>query len=337
MPGLSTASEITEIAGRGVGMDVVRSEISALGGRIDVSSKRGQGTQFLIHLPLTLAVTNVVMVRSGDVRYAIPSAMVEQVRQVKMTDMEALHREKKVDWQGNSYPLHFLPHLLGHTEVVQENQLRNAVLLIRGGEQRIALHVDELVGNQEVMVKNIGPQLARLPWIAGATVLGNGETVLILNPPQLAQRIVIGRQVPSGKMQSPAPVDALPIIMVVDDSLTVRKITSRMLTRAGYEVVTATDGVDALEKLAEMGDDIPDVMLLDIEMPRMDGFALAKHLRRDPKTKSLPIIMITSRTADKHRDYAMQLGVNTYLGKPYQEDELLQNIADFVAAHKLDT
>jgi chemosensory pili system protein ChpA (sensor histidine kinase/response regulator) len=335
MQGISTAAEITEIAGRGVGMDVVRSEIAALGGRIDVSSKRGQGTQFTIRLPLTLAVTHVVMVRSGEATYAIPSTMVEQVRQVKMADMEALHREQKIEWQGNSYPLHYLPHLLGNMDAVQENQPRNSVLLLRSGEQRVALHVDELLGNQEAMVKNIGPQLARLSGIAGATVLGNGEVVLILNPPQLAQRLGVAAKVATEKA-STSPLLTLPIIMVVDDSLTVRKITSRMLTRAGYQVVTATDGVDALERLEELGDTVPEVMLLDIEMPRMDGFALAKQLRRDPKTKNMPIIMITSRTADKHRDYAMQLGVNTYLGKPYQEDELLQNIADFVAAHKLD-
>ncbi|MDH4215778.1 MAG: response regulator, partial [Gallionella sp.] len=335
LPGLSTAAEITEVAGRGIGMDVVRSEIAALGGRIDVSSKRNQGTQFTIRLPLTLAVTHVVMVRSGEAVYAIPSTMVEQVRQVKMAEMEALHREQKVDWQGNLYPLYYLPHLLGNMEIVQENQTRNPVLLLRSGEQRVALHVDELLGNQEAMVKNIGPQLARLSGIAGATVLGNGEVVLILNPPQLAQRLRASSKAVKEEAAA-SQLLTLPVIMVVDDSLTVRKITSRMLTRAGYQVVTATDGLDALEKLAELGDVVPEVMLLDIEMPRMDGFALAKHLRRDPKTKNLPIIMITSRTADKHRDYAMQLGVNTYLGKPYQEDELLQNIADFVAAHKLD-
>jgi chemosensory pili system protein ChpA (sensor histidine kinase/response regulator) len=330
-PGLSTATEITEIAGRGIGMDVVRSEISALGGRIDVSSKRGEGTQFLIHLPLTLAVTQVLMVRSGDAIYAIPSTMVEQVRQEKQAEMGALHRARQIEWQGNTYMLHYLPHLLGDMEVAQESQLRSPVLLLRSGGQRIALQVDELLGNQEAMVKNIGPQLARLSGIAGATVQGDGKVVLILNPAQLAQRI--GGVSKTKKAASAKPLNTEPLIMVVDDSLTVRKITSRMLTRAGYQVVTATDGVDALEKLEEF---TPDVMLLDIEMPRMDGFALARELRRDPKTQNLPIIMITSRTADKHRDYAMQLGVNTYLGKPYQEDELLQNIADFVAVHKLD-
>ncbi len=330
-PGLSTATEITEIAGRGIGMDVVRSEIAGLGGRIDVSSRRGEGTRFTIHLPLTLAVTQVLMVRSGDETYAIPSTMIEQVRQEKPDEIDALYRERQLEWQGNTYMLHYLPHLLGNTENARENQPRNPVLLLSSGAQHIALNVDELLGNQEVMVKNIGPQLSRLSGLAGATVLGDGKVVLILNPVQLAQRIGgIGKV---KKTTSTKTLNTEPLIMVVDDSLTVRKITSRMLIRAGYQVVTATDGVDALEKLEGC---TPDVMLLDIEMPRMDGFALARELRRDPKTQNLPIIMITSRTADKHRDYAMQLGVNTYLGKPYQEDELLQNIADFVAVHKLD-
>jgi len=219
---------------------------------------------------------------------------------------------------------------LGEMEIALENQPRNSVLLLRSGGQHIALLVDELLGNQEAMVKNIGPQLARLSGISGATILGDGKVVLILNPIQLAQRTGVSK----GKLAaSIKPPYIEPLVMVVDDSLTVRKITSRMLIRAGYQVVTATDGVDALEKLEEF---TPDVMLLDIEMPRMDGFALVRELRRNPNTQNLPIIMITSRTADKHRDYAMQLGVNTYLGKPYQEDELLQNIADFVAVHKLD-
>jgi chemosensory pili system protein ChpA (sensor histidine kinase/response regulator) len=292
-----------------------------------VNSKSGVGTQFIIHLPLTLAVTQTLMVRSDEGIYAIPAAMVEQVRQLKSGSMEALYRERQVEWQGKIYPLHYLPQMLGDTERVPANQPRNTVLLLHSGEQRIALHVDQLIGNQESVVKDIGPQLSRLAGIAGATVQGNGQVVLILNPIQMAQRIPT-------EVQKTGPTTAellrsQPLVMVVDDSLTVRKITSRMLTRAGYQVVTAKDGVDALEQLAEIS---PAVMLLDVEMPRMDGFELAKQLRRDSKTKDLPIIMITSRTAAKHRDYALEIGVNAYLGKPFQEDEVLQRIAQFVGA-----
>ena len=328
--GISTANEVTEVAGRGIGMDVVRSEITALGGRIDVSSRSGTGTRFIIHLPLTLAVTQVLMVRSGSANYAIPATMVEQVRQVKSAEMEELYRAGHIEWQGKPYPLHYLPRLLGAGEQVAETQARNAVLLLRSGELRMALHIEELLGNQEAVVKNIGPQLAHLPGIAGATVRGNGEIVLILNPLQISQRISSGV---TDKAETAELPRRLPVVMVVDDSLTVRKITTRMLTRAGYAVVTAKDGVDALEQVADV---MPEVMLLDVEMPRMDGFELTKQLRLGVKTKNIPIIMITSRTADKHRDHAMQLGVNAYLGKPYQEDDLLARIAGFVAnAHSL--
>jgi len=321
--GISTASEVTEVAGRGIGMDVVRSEIAALGGRIDVSSHSGKGTRFVIHLPLTLAVTQVLMVRCGEAIYALPAVMVEQVRQVKAAQMEQLYAAGQVEHMGKLYPLHFLPQLLGTGSKPMEAHTRNSVLLLRSGEARMALHIEELLGNHEAVVKNIGPQLARMPGIAGATVRGNGQVVLILNPLQITQSLFNA----VADQATTAEVRRLPMVMVVDDSLTVRKITTRMLTRAGYEVVTAKDGVDALEQLNEV---VPDVMLLDVEMPRMDGFELTKRLRQDSKTKQLPIIMITSRTADKHRDHALQLGVNAYLGKPYQEDDLLEQIKTFV-------
>jgi chemosensory pili system protein ChpA (sensor histidine kinase/response regulator) len=323
--GLSTVSEVSEVAGRGIGMDVVRSEIAALGGRVDVSSKAGRGTHFTIHLPLTLAVTQALMVRAGDSVYALPSTMIEQVRQAKTPELAQMYETRMVEWQDKRYPFHYLPHLLGDTTRAPESAARNSVLLLRSGEQRIALHVDELQGNHEAVVKNIGPQLARLPGIAGATVRGDGRVVLILNPAQLSHRISTGvrKQVAEEK----EVLHVQPLVMVVDDSLTVRKITSRLLQRAGYQVVTAKDGVDALEQLSEI---TPAVMLLDIEMPRMDGFELTKQLRRDSATQHLPIIMITSRTAEKHRNYAMELGANEYLGKPYQEDELLAHIARFI-------
>ncbi|MBI3221917.1 MAG: Hpt domain-containing protein [Nitrosomonadales bacterium] len=327
--GISTATEVTEVAGRGIGMDVVRSEIVGLGGRIDISSTPGQGTRFVIHLPLTLAIAHALIVRAGEHRYAIPTTMVEQVRQVRAPELALLYRDHQVSWQGNAYPLYYLAHLLGEAEHAPENLPRNSLVLLRSGEQRIALHLDEIFGNQDVVVKNIGPQLARLPGIAGATVGGDGAVVLILNPVQLAQRIAAEV---TGAKTAP-PLRSEPLVMVVDDSLTVRKVTTRLLNRAGYQVVTAKDGVDALEQLAEVH---PSVMLLDIEMPRMDGFELAKQLRREARTERLPIIMITSRTADKHRDYAMQLGVNAYFGKPYPEQALLEKIAELVGEPEME-
>ncbi|OIO77972.1 MAG: hypothetical protein AUJ88_05710 [Gallionellaceae bacterium CG1_02_56_997] len=267
------------------------------------------------------------MVRAAQSVYALPSSMVEHVQQVKPAELDALYAQHHVTWQGKNYPLFYLPRVLGDEQAEVVSQPHNPVLLLRSGEQRIALHVDGLLGNQEVVVKNIGPQLARLPGIAGATVSTSGEVILIINPVAFTQRIAVVR-----KIAKPAAISEIvhrkSLVMVVDDSLTVRKITTRLLERSGYQVVTAKDGVDALEQLMEI---TPDVMLLDIEMPRMDGFEVAKRLRQDSKTQSLPIIMITSRTADKHRNYALELGVNEYLGKPYQEEELLGHIARFVS------
>ncbi|HCY62317.1 MAG TPA: hybrid sensor histidine kinase/response regulator [Oxalobacteraceae bacterium] len=350
-PGFSTADAVTELAGRGVGMDVVRSEAAALGGRVALKSEPGKGAQFTIHLPLTLAVTQVVLLSTGGKVYAVPSVLVEQVQQLKTNALTAAYNEGAVMWQGQRVPMHYLSTLLGDRDATAVAQQYTPLVIMKSGSDRVALHVDEVVGNREVVVKNIGPQLARMIGIAGATVLGSGEIVLILNPVPLAQRaaqdnIRAPRLVPSdapdnmgavaematGKPSAPKSdtVQGLRtqnIVMVVDDSLTVRRVTQRLLVREGYQVVLAKDGVDALEQLQAI---TPDVMLVDIEMPRMDGFDLTRNVRGDERTRHIPIIMITSRTATKHRNYAMELGVNEYLGKPYQEDDLLKSIAGFI-------
>jgi chemosensory pili system protein ChpA (sensor histidine kinase/response regulator) len=328
--GFSTADAVSEIAGRGVGMDVVRSEIAAIGGRVEIASTPGQGTTFTLYLPLTLAVTQAVLVRAGPSILAIASSMVEQVLRLKADAIAAMYEKNAVETQDRSYPLHYFQHLLG-VRSASLVQGYNSVLLVRSGTQRVAVHVDQLIGNQEIVVKNIGPQLARVPGVSGATVLADGTIALIVNPVQLALSArgtgaTTSLQAPAAPAEAALP--AAPTVMVVDDSLTVRKVTSRLLEREGYRVVTAKDGVDAVQLLK---DALPDVMLVDIEMPRMDGFELARSVRGDARSAAVPIIVITSRTAGKHRAQAAQLGVNAFLGKPYQEAELLQEIEKVLA------
>ena len=322
LTGLSTAGALTELAGRGVGMDVVRAEIAAVNGRIDIASTRGAGTTFTIFVPLTLAVTQTVMVKAGAATLAVSSATVEQVLRLKADAMATLYEKGQVEFQGRMYPLHSLRQLLGERVAVEIRDY-NSVLLLRSGIQRVAIHVDELLGNQEVVVKSIGPQLSRIAGVTGATVLADGSIVLIVNPVQLAQRKA-GAGALLGEVTGVIGARASTrLVMVVDDSLTVRKFTSRLLEREGYRVITAKDGLDAIEKLK---DRLPDVMLVDIEMPRMDGFDLTRVVRGDARTLGIPIIVISSRTAEKHRSRAAALGVNAFIGKPYQEAELLQHI-----------
>jgi chemosensory pili system protein ChpA (sensor histidine kinase/response regulator) len=327
-PGFSTADTLTELAGRGIGMDVVRSEAQALGGRVAIASEPGRGARFTIHLPLTLAVTQVVLTTSAGTTYALPSILVEQVLQLKEAALNEAYAAGALQYQGQRVALHYLPTLLGDPDAHPMAQRSCPVMILKSGADRLAVHVDDVQGNREVVIKNIGPQLSRMIGISGATVLGSGEIVLILNPVALSHHLEQnqGQQMRASAAAAPAP--AAPardyVVMVVDDSLTVRRVTQRLLEREGYQVMLAKDGVDALEQLQET---IPDLMLVDIEMPRMDGFDLTRNIRGNDSTESVPIIMITSRTADKHRNYALGLGVNAYFGKPFQEDMLLAAIS----------
>jgi chemosensory pili system protein ChpA (sensor histidine kinase/response regulator) len=246
---------------------------------------------------------------------------------MKEDALAEVYARQSVAFQDRAYPLHALRNLLG-AQGANEVQPYHSVLLLRSGIQRIALHVDQLIGNEEIVVKNIGPQLARLPGVAGATVLPDGAIVLIMNP---VQQAAAARARAAAVVEPPqAAAQAVsPAVMVVDDSLTVRKITSRLLEREGYRVLLAKDGVDALE---QMKDALPGVLLVDIEMPRMDGFDLTRNVRADQRLQGIPIIIISSRTAEKHRSRAAELGVNAFLGKPYQESELLQHIAQHLRA-----
>ena len=333
-PGFSTASSVTELAGRGVGLDVVRAEVHAMGGRIETASTPGRGSSFRLVLPLTTAVTQVVMLRAGEMAVAVPSTLVEVVRRINADGIEAAYAAGVLAFGEQRLPFFWLPSLLeGPARGAVTPSRTQPVAIVRSADQRVALHVDEVSASQEVVVKNVGPQLSRLPALAGVTLLASGEVALIYNPVALAalHGDAARARLRDGPTQGASP-DAgsgtgeppTPLVMVVDDSLTVRRVTQRLLQREGYRVALATDGVEALERLAE---ERPAVLLCDIEMPRMDGFDLVRSIRADGHLGSLPVVMITSRIAARHRDYAMQLGVDHYLGKPYSEEELVALVA----------
>ena len=344
MPGFTTAAQVTELSGRGIGMDVVRSEVNGVGGRIETATTFGQGTQFKLVLPLTTAVTQVVMIRSGKLAVGVPANVVETVRRTSAKDLQQAYNTGSLDVGGETVPFFWSGALLQASAQSAEVQAKNSsVVVFRSAAQRVALHVDEVLGNQEVVVKNLGPQLSRLPGLAGMSVLASGAVVLIYNPVALASVYGLQARALSGDSAEPhmleasgsdgtvapvlpAAVPQIPLVMVVDDSITVRRVTQRLLQREGYRVVLAADGLQALERLQE---ERPSVVLSDIEMPRMDGFDLARNIRGDARLKDLPIIMITSRIAEKHREYAKELGVDHYLGKPYPEEELMSLVRHY--------
>jgi chemosensory pili system protein ChpA (sensor histidine kinase/response regulator) len=321
--GFSTADRVTQISGRGVGMDVVNSEVKQLGGSLLIDSSPGQGSIFTIRLPYTLASNQALLVRAGEDTFCIPLGTIEGVVRVDAAHLAECYQSPEAGYRyaGKLYQLHHLGTLLKRGSMDLEGaQGRIPVLLIRIGEKRLALQVEALIGNREIVIKPLGAQLSGVHGVSGATILGDGRVILILDMAAVG-RMAIRPQAPDG-VADPDAKERL-LIMVVDDSITVRKVTTRLLERYGFDVVTAKDGVDAMSLLQ---DRIPDIMLLDIEMPRMDGFELARHIRNDERLRHIPITMITSRTGDKHRERAMQLGVNHYLGKPFQEHELLKTI-----------
>ncbi len=351
-PGFSTADTVTELAGRGIGMDVVRSEVNAMGGRIETATTPRRGTSFTLVLPLTTAVTKVVMLRCGAITVAVPTHLIELVRRAKPQEVEQAYHQGSYLFGDVALPFYWLGALLNATPRGLEGGRSLPVVLVRSAQQRIAIHVDEVLGNQEVVVKNLGQQLSRLPGLAGMTLLASGAVSLIYNPVALAT--VYGGRAQGWTAQSLAeagplahdwllpgqepaaqtsavPVQQGPLVLVVDDSLTVRRVTQRLLVREGYRVMLAKDGLEALELLAK---ERPKVVLSDIEMPRMDGFDLVRNIRMTANLADLPIIMITSRIAQKHRDYAAELGVNHYLGKPYGEEELLALVARYAVTDR---
>ena len=339
-PGFSTASKITQLAGRGVGMDVVANEIKQLGGSLSIESEQGKGTTFVLRLPFTLAVTQAILVRIGEATFAIPMTSVQGVARVNPDELAARLTEDDPSFEyGNEqYGIHDLAELLGLPPGLLDEGEQQPLLLTRAGDLRAAIRIDAVLGSREIVVKSVGPQISSVPGLLGATIMGDGSVLIILDLAPLVRHGVARRQqrLADGLSAVQAPVveevRVRPLVMVVDDSITMRKVTTRVLERHEYEVGTAKDGIDALEKLHER---VPDLMLLDIEMPRMDGYELATQMKADPRLRDVPIIMITSRSGEKHRQRAFDIGVDRYLGKPYQEADLLLQIGEVLEQRAL--
>jgi len=336
--GFSTASEISKVAGRGVGMDVVASEVKQLGGSLEIDSDFGKGTRISIRLPFTLAVAQAVMVRLGDGTYAIPMSSITGVTRMPRKEMDRRLENKQMElvYNGETYQIYDLGDLLRSPANHGIDEIQVPLLMSRTGDQRAAIRVSQVIGSKEVVVKSAGAQLSVVPGIFGATIMGDGRVVVILDLAPLVRHGVALRQAPELaaelELREPVPEPAprrQPLVMVVDDSITMRKVTTRVLERSNFDVFTAKDGLDAVEQLQ---DRMPDVILLDIEMPRMDGYEVATYIRNDLRLKHIPIIMITSRTGEKHRQRALEVGVDRYLGKPYQETDLLKNVQDALTA-----
>ncbi len=328
-PGFSTAKEVTQISGRGVGLDVVDSEIKQLSGTLDIQSKINKGSQFIARLPMTLSINQALLVHLHEDVFAVPLNTIEGIVRLSGYELEMIYEKGKgyYEFGDDKYDVKYLGYLLkGKKPDYLEQAMPYPILLVKTGDMRVAVHVDSLVGRREIVVKPVGSQISTIKGVSGATILGDGHVVLILDMASLLRaksNFQIESQAAALKLEEEKSVSDTITVMVVDDSITIRKVTERILLRHGMEVILAKDGLDATAKLQER---LPDIMLLDIEMPRMDGYEVATMVRNNEHMKDLPIIMITSRTGTKHKEKAMEIGVNRYLGKPYQEDELLENI-----------
>jgi chemosensory pili system protein ChpA (sensor histidine kinase/response regulator) len=324
-PGFSTRDEVTELSGRGVGLDVVKTRIEALKGTVSVASEAGRGTAFTVRLPLTLAVVRALLVRAAGQTFALPLEAVEQILRPDEDQIERIGRDPVVRAGGAIYPLVPLARALGVRAADAPSDARPLVVLVKAGGKRVALQVDQLLGGREVVVKSLGRQHKNLFGVSGATLLGDGTVVLILNPAELTR----GGRAPVRATREAAPTGTAPArsrdslrVLLVDDSPSVRRVLTMLFTNAGWQPTAAKDGLEALE-LLQRGGDLPDVILTDVEMPRMDGYELLATIRAQAALAHLPVAVLTSRSAEKHRRKALDLGASAYVVKPYQDRDLL--------------
>jgi chemosensory pili system protein ChpA (sensor histidine kinase/response regulator) len=327
LPGFSTASEVSEVSGRGVGMDIVKAAVNKLQGTVTVDSTPGKGTSFTIRLPTTLAVKRALMIKSNGERFAIPFGVVTQILRVGRDEIEHMAHDPVVRVEGKVFPVVRLGEALGLKQPADDTMSRLPVLIVTVGSDQFALVVDQILEGREIVIKSLGNHLRRIKGVVGATLMGDGSVVPILNPVDLVHRNGQRSIAPSSVCvppQPPQPRGNL-TIMVVDDSPSVRRVMSNLLKSAGWQPIQAKDGLDALDILNNSSQR-PSLILLDVEMPRMDGYELLATLKRHETHREIPVVMITSRTGEKHRLKALELGASEYLSKPYHEDELVGTV-----------
>jgi chemosensory pili system protein ChpA (sensor histidine kinase/response regulator) len=335
MPGFSTAKEVSEISGRGVGMDVVSTTVSQLKGRVALDSTLGRGTTFTIRLPLTLAISRVLIVKAATDLYAIPLLDVTQIVRIDPEQIEQMGESTIIKLGTKVYPLMSLDNLLGLPALTEGTLQHIPVVITQAGEQEVAIAVDQLLGGHEVVVKTLGTHLRRVHGVVGSTLMGDGSIVLILDTAELVTKTQRAgswalHQTSEPRRAALGRASQVYDILVVDDSYSVRRVVANFVKQAGWNPILAKDGLEALE-IIQNSTELPDLILLDVEMPQMDGYELTSTLRAHDTYRDIPIVMLTSRSGAKHRQKAFDIGANEYLVKPYRDETLLEVIQRLVA------
>ncbi|HEX5433254.1 MAG TPA: hybrid sensor histidine kinase/response regulator, partial [Candidatus Angelobacter sp.] len=354
-PGFSTASRKTELAGRGVGLDVVRSNLVALNGEIEVDSEAGRGTRFTLKVPLTLVIAQALFVRCGQTMFAVPLTFVQEIRRVRVDEIEEVDGKMMTTVREIPTELLRVDVTLGLEPIQHVNDYYRMVIVSATGRQ-VGLIVEDVVRKDEIVIKNLGDYLRKVKMFPGATIAPDGSLILLLDVNRLVsietmdraaaaaagERPLVAPHPSAARIFAPGaeavaqgaiPQEAIDVVqeekvvVLVDDSISVRKFVGRMLEKAGYRVKLAADGLEALEVIAHTRCDL---VVTDLEMPRTNGYELLSHLRNDPQKRGLPVMIVTSRAGAKHRDRAMKEGASAFLTKPVQEDHFIAAVGRLI-------
>jgi chemosensory pili system protein ChpA (sensor histidine kinase/response regulator) len=352
-PGFTTAASMTELAGRGVGLDVVRANVHALNGEIEVRSEPGHGATFTVKVPLTLIISQALFVRCGTSVFALPLAVVEEIRRLKPDEIEDVGGKLLTRVRDVVTEVVRLDVQLALPPLEPLNGYFHMVIVKVAGKQ-VGVVVEEVLGKDEIVIKNLGDYLRSVKLFPGTTIAPDGSLILLIDLNRLAsadtaERNVLPTSSPAARVFAPGAeavaagsipagaVDSIEndrVVVVADDSISVRKFVGRMLEKAGYRVKLASDGLEASELVAQIGCHL---VITDLEMPRMNGYELMAHLRQNPVTRKIPVLVVTSRAGAKHRDRAVKEGAAAFLTKPVQEDQLVATVDELIGAEKPDT